>query len=61
MMAGRPKLDAYIEYRETRLNSLLTLIQSSPKGLDREALYEAMYGSRNLEGPIRYMAYNNLD
>ena len=63
MMNGAQKLQEYIKYREDRLNQLEQVIinHSEKGGVERENLYEALYGSRKLEGPIKSMAYNNLD
>ena len=58
-MPGPAKLDAYIKYREIRLENMLQIIRDAPA--TREQLYEAMYGDRNLQGQIRGMAYVNLD
>ena len=66
MMEGQKKLNEYIKYRVDRLMQLEKLAEAkcaeSHNGLiSRDELYEGLYGDRGLEGPIRLVAYNNLD
>jgi glyoxylase-like metal-dependent hydrolase (beta-lactamase superfamily II) len=66
MMEGQKKLNEYIKYRVDRLTQLEKLAETqcaeSQNGLvSRDELYEGLYGDRALQGPIRQVAYNNLD
>ena len=64
ILDGPQKLEAYIKYREDRLEQLIQLVKKLGSDLDfvsRDDLYEGLYGERNLEGKIKEMAYNNLD
>ena len=56
---GKPKLEDYIKYREDRDKAIVAaFVPDVP--LSFEKLYEVIYGSRNLQGPIREAALNNL-
>ena len=57
---GKPKLEDYIKYREDRDQAIVQCFHSH-KELTKDQLYEAIYGSRNLEGRIREVAMRNLE
>lgn len=57
---GKPKLEDYIKYREDRDQAIVQCFHAH-KELTKDQLYEAIYGSRNLEGRIREAAMRNLE
>ena len=59
VVPAKEKLEAYIEYRESRLKQLQAAIEGGAKSKDE--MYEALYGDRGLTGKIRDMAWNNLE
>jgi hypothetical protein len=57
---GKPKLEDYIKYREDRDKAIIDCFVGH-KDLTMDQLYEAIYGSRGLEGRIKEAALRNLD
>ena len=57
---GKPKLEDYIKYREDRDKAIVQFFQNH-KELTKDQLYDAIYGSRKLEGMIRLAAIKNLE
>ena len=57
---GRPKLEDYIKYREDRDKAIVQCFKAH-KELTKDQLYDAIYGSRNLEGMIKQAAMRNLE
>ena len=58
IVSAREKLDAYIAYRENRLE-LRNIIQNGAK--TKEQMFDAMYGSRRLTGWAKDASWNNLE
>ena len=59
VVPAKEKLEAYIEYRESRLKQLQAAIEGGAKSKDE--MYDSLYGDRGLTGKIRDMAWNNLE
>ena len=57
---GKTKLEDYIKYREDRDKAIVATFKPDDASLSFEQLYEVIYGPRNLQGPIKEAAYNNL-
>ncbi len=57
---GKTKLEDYIKYREDRDKAIVAAFKPDEALLSFEQLYEVIYGPRNLQGPIKEAAYNNL-
>ena len=58
---GKPKLEAYIKYREDRDKAILECFKTSGRALSKPELYDAIYGGRGLTGPLQDAAMRNLD
>ena len=65
MVEGKPKINAYIKYREVRLVEMLDAFTSTGGEecvtKTREELYSKLYGNKGLTGMIQMSAYYNLD
>ena len=59
IVSAREKLNAYIFYRESRLEELRNIIQNGAK--TKEQMFDAMYGSRRLTGWAKDASWNNLE
>jgi hypothetical protein len=57
---GKPKLEDYIKYREDRDKAIIACFKSGETPLNQNQLYDMINGSRNLQGPIKEAAFNNL-
>ncbi len=56
---GKSKLEDYIKYREDRDKAIVAAFKQD-ESLSLEELYDVIYGMRNLQGPIKMAAFNNL-
>jgi glyoxylase-like metal-dependent hydrolase (beta-lactamase superfamily II) len=59
MVPAKPKLAAYIKYREDRLKQIMDALDG--RQLSRAELYECLYGDKGLQGQLIIMANRNLD
>ena len=56
---GKSKLEAYITYREDRDKAIVNCLREHP-GINKDELYEYIYGSRGLTGLLKNAAESNL-
>ena len=60
MVPAKEKIQAYLNYREERLEQLLNAVKSKTIS-SREELYNQLYGEKDLSGSLEIAAYRNLD